>query len=75
MEIEEEVYKKLIQVYNKLTLEDFTHLEIRRLQYLVKTKRSDSKVKIFGIINNYKNTKDIYLKVYLFNLLNELEED
>lgn len=74
MEIDKKVYSKLLEVYKKLTLEDLNKKQIRRLQYLVKTKLPNEKVKLFGLINHYKNTKNVYLKIFLYNLMNDLED-
>ena len=73
IEIDKQIYDKLLSVYKKLTFEDLTHSKIRRLQYLIKIKLPNDKVKLFGLINYYKNTKNVYLKVFLYNLLNDLE--
>ena len=73
--IDKTAYTKLVQLFKKVNKPDFTHKQIRRLQFLVKSKKSDiEKKKIFSIINIYKTTKDIYLKTYLYNLFIELED-
>ncbi len=77
IEIEEHIYQKMVKTTN-LYLElhkksNLTHKEIRKLQFLVKTHLPKEKVKIFGVINLYKKSKDIYLKIYCLNLLEKLE--
>ena len=75
IQIDKKAYQKLIQLFQKVNTKNFTHKQIRRLQFLVKSKKSTAeKNKIFSIINIYKSTQDIYLKTYLYNLLNELED-
>ena len=74
IQIDKKVYEKLEVVYKKLILKDLSFSEIRTLQYLIKTKLPKRKVKLFGLINEYKNTKDTYLKIFLYNLLNELSD-
>ncbi len=74
VKIDKNVYEKLLLVYKKITQEHLTYKQIRRLQYLIKTKLPKEKVKLYGLINHYKNTKDTYLKVFLYNLLNDLED-
>lgn len=77
VEIEETIYQKMVKTTNLyLELhkkEDLTLKQIRRLQYLVKTYRPKEKVKLFGLINLYKKSKDMYLKIYCHNLLEALE--
>ena len=77
IEIEEPIYQKMVKTTNLyLELhkkEDLTHKKIRRLQYLIKTHRTKEKVKIFGLINLYKKSKNMYLKIYCCDLLEELE--
>ena len=79
IELEEPIYQKMVKTTNLyLELhkkEDLTYQQTRRLQYLVKTQRSKEKVKIYGLINMYKKSKDIYLKIYCHNLLEELEKN
>lgn len=77
IELEEAIYNKMVKTTN-LYLElhkkpDLTQQQIRRLQYLVKTHKPKEKVKLFGLINLYKKSKDMYLKIYCYNLLEELE--
>jgi hypothetical protein len=73
--IDKTAYTKLVLLFKKVNKPDFTHQEIRRLQFLVKYKKSDiEKKKIFSVINIYKSTNDIYLKTYLYNLFQELED-
>jgi hypothetical protein len=72
--IDKKVYDKLLLIYNKLTQEDLSSNQIRRLQYLVKSKLSNDKVKLYGLINYYKQSKNPYLKVFLYNLLEQLED-
>ncbi len=75
IQIDKKAYDKLIQLFKKVNTKDFTHKQIRRLQFLVKSKKSDiDKKKIFSIINIYKSNQDIYLKTYLYNLFSELED-
>ena len=78
IEVEEQIYQKMVKTTNLyLELhkkEDLTHKYIRRLQYLVKTHKTKEKVKLFGLINLYKKSKDMYLKIYCYNLREELEE-
>ncbi len=77
IELEEAIYQKMVKTTNLyLELhkkEDLTHKQIRRLQYLIKTHREKEKVKLFGLINLYKKSKDMYLKIFCLNLLKELE--
>ena len=77
IQIEETIYQKMVKTINLyLELhkkEDLTQHQIRRLQYLVKTHRAKEKVKLFGLINLYTQSKDMYLKIYCWNLLNELD--
>ena len=72
IKIEEEDYKKLVRIFNKYCeLEDAKRLskkELRELQYLIKTLLPDEKVKLFGLINIYQNSNDIYLNNYVLNL-------
>lgn len=75
IEIDINKYNKLVKLFQKLNVEDFNKQKIRRLQYLVKQKMPKNKVKIYGVINLYQSTKDTYLKVYLFNLYNQLEDN
>lgn len=75
IEIEIDKYNKLVKLFQKLNIPDFDRPKIRRLQFLVKTKMPKEKVKIFGIINMYQKTNDTYLKVYLNNLYNQLEDN
>lgn len=78
IELEEPIYQKMVKTTNLyLELykkEDLTHNQIRRLQYLVKTYKPKEKVKLFGLINVYRKSKDMYLKIYCHNLLEELEK-
>lgn len=75
IQIDKKSYNKLLLLFNKVNAKDLTFNQIRRLQFLVKSKKSNTdKNKIFSIVNIYKSTKDIYLKCYLINLLNELED-
>lgn len=75
IQIDKKAYDKLIQLFQKVNTKDFTHKQIRRLQFLVKSKKSDiDKKKIFSIINIYKSSRDIYLKTYLYNLFSQLED-
>lgn len=64
--------KKYLEIVN---IPDLTHKEIRRLQYLIKTHLKNDKVKLFGLINIYKSSKDLYLKIYCYKLLEKLEKD
>lgn len=80
IEVNKKDYNKLIDLYKKVTCPNLEYLEIRRLQYLIKQNYSHAdKQKLFGIINIYKNmandNKNIYLKTYLRNLLDKLENN
>ncbi len=72
--IDKKVYDKLLLIYNKLIQEDLSSKQIRRLQYLVKSKLPHDKVKLYALINYYKQSKNPYLKVFLYNLLEQLED-
>ena len=72
--IDKKVYDKLLLIYNKLIQEDLSSKQIRRLQYLVKSKLPQDKVKLYALINYYKQSKNPYLKVFLYNLLEQLED-
>ena len=73
--IDKTAYTKLVQLFQKVNKPNLTHQEIRRLQFLVKSKKSDMlQKKIFSVINIYKSTHDIYLRTYLYNLFQELED-
>lgn len=74
IEIDIDKYNKLVKLFQKVNVPDFDKKKIRRLQFLVKTKMPKEKVKIFGIINMYQKTYDTYLKVYLKNLYQLLED-
>ncbi len=80
IEVNKKDYKKLIELYKKVSCPNLKYLEIRRLQYLIKQNYTHAdKQKLFGIINIYKNmeedNKNIYLKTYLRNLLDKLENN
>lgn len=63
------------EYYNILNTPHLTNQQIRRLQYLVKSNYEDKeKQKIYSLINIYSQNKDIYLKMYCFNLLQKLEK-
>lgn len=63
------------EYYNILNTPHLTNQQIRRLQYLVKSNYEDKeKQKIYSLINIYSQNKDIYLKMYCFNLLEKLEK-
>lgn len=63
------------EYYNILNTPNLTNQQIRRLQYLVKSNYEDKeKQKIYSLINIYTQNKDIYLKMYCFNLLQKLEK-
>ena len=73
--IDKTAYTKLVQLFQKVNKPNLTHEQIRRIQFLVKSKKSDiEKKKIFSVINIYKTTNDIYLRTYLYNLFSELED-
>lgn len=63
------------EYYNILNTPHLTNQQIRRLQYLVKCNYEDKeKQKIYSLINIYTQNKDIYLKMYCFNLFQKLEK-
>lgn len=76
--ISKEQYSKLKKyAFKWQSLQKLNHLDyhqIRRIQYLIKTKLPDEKSKLFSIINQYKSTKDIYLLQYIINVYKHLED-
>lgn len=78
MSLDDERIRKLNVLAKKYlhfqNMEDLSYKEIRRLQYLVKTHRSAEKTKLFGLINIYRNTKDIFLRAFCRELLEKLEK-
>lgn len=71
-------YNKL-KVYAKKwkdlnSLNHLNHNQIRRIQFLVKTKLANEKSKLFSIITQYKQTKDIFLLQYIINIYKQLED-
>ena len=76
--ISKEQYKKLKQfAIQWQSLQKLNHLDyhqIRRIQYLIKTKLPDEKSKLYSIITQYKSTKDIFLLQYIINVYKLLED-
>ena len=70
--ISKEKYTKLKQyAFKWQALNKLNHLDynqIRRIQYLIKTKLPSQKSKLYSIITQYKNTQDIYLLQYIINI-------
>ena len=77
--ISKEQYTKLkIYAKNWQSLQKLSHLnhnQIRRIQYLIKTKLPNQKTKLYSIINQYKSTKDIFLLKYIINLYKTIEDN
>lgn len=77
IEIEEDKYKKLVKVFNKYyefqNIKKLSKQEIRQLQYLIKTTMPEEKVKLYGLINIYKNSDDVHLNNYVYNLFFKLK--
>ncbi len=79
IQISQEQYQKL-KVFAKKwkdlqSLEHLEHNQIRRIQFLVKTKLPEQKSKIFSIITQYKQTKDIFLLQYIINIYKSIEDN
>jgi len=70
--IEKNKLDLLVKLYKKVNIKDFDKQKIRKLQYLTKTYKSEDKQKIYGIINIYQKTKNIYLRTYLEDIYKEL---
>ena len=70
--IEKNKLDLLVKLYKKVNIKDFDKQKIRKLQYLTKNYKSEDKQKIYGIINIYQKTKNIYLRTYLEDIYNEL---
>lgn len=73
-------YNQLVKSSNKyikLIKNSKTKLNIKRLRFLIKKKKStDEKYKLFSLINLYLNdTTNIYLSNYLIELYNEIEDN
>jgi len=67
--------EKLKKLYDKMVEEDLTFLDIRELQFKIKQNYTNKdKQKYFSVINLYKTDKNLYLKIYLRNLLNKLRD-
>lgn len=77
--ISKEQYKKLKQfAIQWQSLQKLNHLDyhqIRRIQYLIKTKMPNQKSKLFSIITQYKNTHDMYLLQYIINIYKSIEDN
>lgn len=76
--ISKEQYSKLKSyAFKWKNLQKLSHLDyhqIRRIQYLIKTKLPNEKSKLFSIINQYTSTKDIFLLQYIINVYKHLED-
>jgi hypothetical protein len=79
IELSQEQYKKLKLFAKKWkdlnSLNHLNHNQIRRIQFLVKTKLPNEKSKLFSIITQYKQTKDIFLLQYIINIYNQIEDN
>lgn len=77
--ISKEQYSKLKNyAFKWQTLQKLNHLDhhqIRRIQFLVKTKLPNEKSKLFSIITQYKQTKDIYLLQYIISIYKTIEDN
>jgi len=67
--------ENLLKLWDKINLPNLTTLESRELQYLIKQKQeNNSKQRNFGTLKTYKEDNNIWLKVYLHNLLIKLKK-
>jgi len=67
--------ENLLKLWDKINLPNLTTLESRELQYLIKqNQENNSKQRNFGTLKTYKEDNNIWLKVYLHNLLNKLRK-
>jgi len=65
----------LLKLWGKINLPQLTTLESRELQYLIKQSQDNNdKQRNFGTLKTYKEDNNIWLKVYLHNLLNKLRK-